>query len=285
MHISRARPPNEEEASSILELSAMERAFFAASFRGKLRVAELLFRVGGLRGAHFEGYARLPSGWFYLDSRHRLDRAMLFGGFEQELVEWVQRNFSGISMAWDIGAHHAEYTVPLARCVRRGGKVYSFEAFPDSAYVLERTVCANSLDSIVTVLAKAITSHTGEADLILSSNGSENHSLRPWVASTQQRLSVPATTLDECTRQYGVPDFVKIDIEGGELAAFRGGSELLAMRRTTFLFESEAWDESRQEVHDLLVASGYSLSTVRKGQEQRGTGGRAIVARPSLRNV
>ena len=79
-------------------------------------------------------------------------------------------------------------------------------------------------------------------------------------------------TLDElCTQQrINRVDFVKVDVEGAELAVLHGGSDMLARRRPTLLLEIEArhlakYHTDPVDVTDWLAERGYGMRTWRNG--------------------
>jgi FkbM family methyltransferase len=69
-------------------------------------------------------------------------------------------------------------------------------------------------------------------------------------------LQVSTTTLDEQSAIHGVPDVVKIDIEGAELLALRGAERLLRERKPVLLVEVHTEEISR-EFYPLLERYGY----------------------------
>lgn len=263
-----------------LVLGPIDRMVFRSGRRGKLRLARLRWRVSTLRRRGFVGIASLPIGDVYVDARHWLDWALLFGGMEQAEVGWVVRQLARATSAWDVGGHHGEYALAMGRALAERGSVHVFEAYPASAAVIERNVDANDLGGTIAVHAVAVAEEKGEVQLHLAASGSQNHSLREWLTPTGEVLVVPATTLDDVMDEHGVPDLVKLDIEGGELAAFRGATRLLEMRRTTFVFESERWDAQRSVTHAYLRSAGYRLTSLERGEEHEGEDGRMIIARP-----
>lgn len=265
----------------LLSLNSFERWLFKRQFKGKMRLADKYSAVIGLHRRPFRGSAHLPSGDYWLDTSHRLDWAMLFGGMEHETVRWILGQFRRCKGAWDIGGHHGEYSIGLGRIVARDSKVHVFEPFPESADIIRRNVVANHLEETIYVHQQAVGPVNGTAELLLSAKGSQNHSLQPWVGTGVASTTVPSTTIDTALDQYGVPEFVKIDIEGGEIGAFRGGSRLLSEQRTTFVFESELWNADRSDTHEFLRDHGYTLSGLRRGKEVAGDGERMIVARPT----
>lgn len=79
------------------------------------------------------------------------------------------------------------------------------------------------------------------------------------------RVDVPITTLDAVIGERKV-DFIKLDVEGGELDALRGAPRTLS-RRPVVLFEAgmhaeRDWQADMSGLHALLSDAGYAISTV-----------------------
>lgn len=69
-----------------------------------------------------------------------------------------------------------------------------------------------------------------------------------------QQITVPVTTLDRLAAQFGIPDFVKLDIEGLELEAIKGATTLLG-RTELFVIEVSLYRFSgRPQLHDVVAA-------------------------------
>ena len=88
----------------------------------------------------------------------------------------------------------------------------------------------------LTVVQKALGESEGEAELMIS-NANTITSLSPeWVRAVREsgrfseyswdaRQVVPVTTLDRLMEEYGVPSFIKVDVEGYEYQVVRGLSQ------------------------------------------------------------
>lgn len=126
----------------------------------------------------------------------------------------------------DVGAHIGYYTLLLARLVGPSGEVLAFEPDPDNFALLERNVRLNGYSTVRCVNAAAA-DRTGRTDLYRSTTNPGDHRI---YASEEERdsLSVRCLRLDEFLdgRGRGV-DFMKMDVQGAELAVLRGMEETL----------------------------------------------------------
>jgi FkbM family methyltransferase len=91
----------------------------------------------------------------------------------------------------------------------------------------------------VHVVGKAVSDRNAHATMWVDAPGSAKNTLDPrWVAALRvdetrfghrldfaDRSIVETTTVEDLIRQFGVPFFIKIDVEGHELAVLRGLSQ------------------------------------------------------------
>jgi len=144
------------------------------------------------------------------------------------LRRWIRPGF----VALDVGANIGTYAVPLARLVGPTGRVVAFEPNRPTCACLRQNVRQNRLGN-VRIIRAAVGEYPGHSDLVVNAvNCGEVHlapaATAPDAATTRTRVVV--TTLDaECAR-LALPrvDFIKIDVEGFELAALRGAVAMLA---------------------------------------------------------
>ena len=139
-------------------------------------------------------------------------------------------------LCFDIGAHRGD-RVRLLRAA--GARVVAVEPQPDLVDQLRK----NYPD--VTVVSKAVSEKEGHLTLHLNNEDSTLASLSDqWTAGRfagkgwGADISVPVTTLDRLIEEYGVPSFVKVDVEGHEPSVFRGLSEPLPLVSFEFIQEN-----------------------------------------------
>jgi FkbM family methyltransferase len=148
------------------------------------------------------------------------------------ITENLRRLVEDGFVIFDIGANIGYYTV-LFSLWTPGGKVVAVE--PDSANLptLHQNITRNGLRN-VTVVEKALGAGSRTATLYRDVQTGRTSSLEPdaWRndGATVDTSVVEVVTLDSLTAQFGVPQIVKCDVEGHEMAVLHGASRTLAHR-------------------------------------------------------
>ena len=131
------------------------------------------------------------------------------------------------AMVFDIGANRGTMTRVFSSL---GAKVLAVEPNPDCVRHIELT----SSPHVVEVLHAAVSDANGLAVLTVSDGKDKMSSLSEdwreavsrqnpdYVGIWNRKVTVPTVTLNELIRQYGMPFYMKLDIEGHEEEALRG---------------------------------------------------------------
>jgi len=146
--------------------------------------------------------------------------------FEIFLLERVARK--GMT-ALDIGACIGFHTLVISRCVGESGRVIAFEPAPGNYAVLMRNIRANGFAN-VSPLNAAVMDYRGSIDLYLSKMNFGDHrvydagdEVRFEDGIPRERVKVPAVRVDDVLEELRLTaDVIKIDVQGAEMAAFRG---------------------------------------------------------------
>ncbi|HXJ02025.1 MAG TPA: FkbM family methyltransferase [Micropepsaceae bacterium] len=161
----------------------------------------------------------------------------------------------------DIGANVGVYSLPLARRAAPTGRVYAYEPASEPRRLLEKSKDANTLHNL-TVVGAALSDRSRRAHLDAGIS-SELHKLADRDKDDNNSLgeSVPVTSLDEedAIRNWGSPDFVKIDAEGEEQRILAGGQNFFTRNSPLVMFEVKAEKEIDKAIPAAFRALGYRI--------------------------
>jgi FkbM family methyltransferase len=216
---------------------------------------------------------RLPFGAWFVARGDYLGSALTYDGFELAERAFVQRFLRPGMTVLDIGAHHGLYTLLASKLVGPGGKVIAFEPSPRERRALRLNVGMNRCKNVL-IQEPALGNEVGETRLhVVDHLETGCNSLRPPALSGSTSLiPVRLTSLDHWLTEHNFESvhFIKLDVEGGELAVLQGAQALLQRRpRPIILAEvqevrTQPWCYPAKEIIHHLSHRGYkwfSLST------------------------
>lgn len=205
-----------------------------------------------------------------VNTSNPLERESLTGTYDRGLSRYINCFVRPDDVCIDGGANVGLVTLLMAKTVGGGGRVYAVE--PGDVYLerLRKNLELNpSLAGVVRIMPVGLSDREGMLLWSPDPNAPYNAWFMPFVeVPVDSAVSLPVTTLDALARSEGLNrlDFVKLDLEGMELWALRGASEVLARYRPAVLFESlEMWRNTRgltdvfRQIGELLVEAGYDL--------------------------
>jgi FkbM family methyltransferase len=156
-------------------------------------------------------------------------------------------------LAFDIGAHVGDRTGSF---LRLGARVVTVEPQPrvfralrliygtcDKAYLRRVAVGAREGQLKLHINSANPTITTASTDLIAAAQAAPTWQGQVW----DDQITVSMTTLDALIAQFGLPDFVKIDVEGHELDV------LLGLQTPLPALSFEFTTIQRQLAHDCLT--------------------------------
>jgi FkbM family methyltransferase len=220
---------------------------------------------------------RLSFGAWWVPRNDNLGESLLAGTFETNEMHFVGRLLRPGMTVLDVGAHHGLYTLLASKGVGRSGRVFSFEPSPRERRALRLHLALN-LCRNVKVQGLALGSSETEATLhVVQGSQTGCNSLRPpEVFSSTAPLRVRVTSLDAWLKLNGISsvNFIKLDVEGGELDVLKGASQLLERRpRPVFLVEVEdvrtiPWGYRAREILTHLSDMEYKWFSLANGAVQ-----------------
>jgi FkbM family methyltransferase len=159
----------------------------------------------------------------------------------------------------DVGANVGVYTKELSLAVGPTGKVYSFEPVSENYDILTAFAKKRRLDNVHPFRA-ALGLHLSEGEIVIPDM--KGFTGFYWAHLSRagekgRRQPVKVLTLDDLFKRRVVArlDFIKCDVEGGELEVLRGGLALLAACRPAWLIEVSR--DTSGEVFRLFHELGY----------------------------
>jgi FkbM family methyltransferase len=181
---------------------------------------------------------------------------------EPETIKWIEKNINTEDVFYDIGANVGEYSLAAwghSRC-----KVYSFEPSFSTFSALSRNIFLNKSSNRIRPFQVALGEKTGLRFFNYNglTAGQAGHSMadNPEVFNKGPTQTVIAYTLDDFITQFNIspPNYMKIDVDGGELSVLGGAKETLknpSLR--SVLVEVDKTIESYKDILSLLKSAGF----------------------------
>lgn len=180
--------------------------------------------------------------------------------FDADLLVLAEQHLSADAVVWDVGANVGTFAVAAAAVAQRG-QVFAIEADIWLAGLLRRTAAEPAYDGRIQVVPCAVAATAGVARFVIAARGRASNALeisggRSQMGGVREVVLVPTLSLDTLLESLPPPDFVKIDVEGAELAVLEGAARLLREVRPKVYIEV---DESlAKAVFALFASHGYS---------------------------
>jgi FkbM family methyltransferase len=240
------------------------KAFFYKLLQGRLAPAEGWATARLVRGFSLR-----------LDLADPDQRKMYFYGDydERREAKLIQRVLAPGEVFWDVGANLGYFTLLAATRLGNTGRVVAFEPGQRAHERLTENISLNPCTNIL-VCNVAVTDQAGEA-VLYSQPGLADGRANLYRAGDEQTESEPVRTvsLDGWRKQQGQPgpDFIKMDVEGAELAVLKGAEETLAASAPLLLVEMkegifQALGLDRNAIQELLGRHGYRPAGLERGR-------------------
>ena len=172
-----------------------------------------------------------------------------------------------MSLSFDIGANEGLIANKLSK---RFDSVIAFEPNPNLIKALEKKFAGTN----VIVDKRGIDKKDGDSIFNICNSSNISTFSQDWIDNSrfsgehywEIKLNVPVITIDSAIKQYGIPDYIKIDVEGYEYEVLQGLTMLLD--NTVVCFE---WaEEQKQKILDsieYLHSIGYNAFSYTYGDD------------------
>lgn len=187
----------------------------------------------------------------------------LFGNLEPTTGRFILNNMKDGETFLDIGANVGYFALLVASELRQA-HVVAFEPNPPIELCLSESVQRNGLGDRMKVVRKAVSNVAGAVSFAVEAINS-GHSRIATGASTSDVIQVDAVIFDDWVKVNPLSSRVaciKMDVEGAEVLALKGMSELLAKHRPALCIEGydnqlAEFGSSLAELRKLLLDAGY----------------------------
>jgi FkbM family methyltransferase len=209
---------------------------------------------------------RLPFGAWWLARNDFIASSIFSGGYETQGQSFVERYLRPGMVVLDVGAHHGYYTLLASKLVSSTGRVFSFEPSPRERKALSLHVRLNRCRNVrVQVLALGSRNGRAEFHLVEHAETGLNSLMPPACAFPTSVVLVDVTTLDGWLQGQNIRhvSFIKMDVEGGELAALQGATGILERQPRPVIFveiqdiRTQPWGYPAKRILEFLSARGY----------------------------
>jgi FkbM family methyltransferase len=189
--------------------------------------------------------------------------SILFGLAEPEQIQAFTAAVKPGQIVFDVGANVGYYTLLGSRLVGANGLVLSIEPACRNIHYLYRHLKLNSIKNVI-ILPSACSDDLGVASFSLGENCAIGH-LQEIAGEQVKRCSdktlVPTVTIDSITEHIGLPDVIKIDVEGAEFQVLQGGQHTLAEARPS-IFLSTHSAETQLQCLRYLESMDYTIAAL-----------------------
>src|SRR5947207_2039133 len=164
--------------------------------------------------------------WLKIDLRY--EEQYVEGSYEPLVQRALSEHLAPGSTFYDVGGHIGFFALLAARLVGDTGAVFSFEADPENGRRIEEHA-SNSGFAHLHVFPAAVWSRSCTLAFERASQFSSRNTGHVVCESNgRETVSVDAVALDDFAATHRPPDFIKIDVEGGEAAVLEGAARVLA---------------------------------------------------------
>lgn len=172
-------------------------------------------------------------------------------------------------LLFDVGASYGLFSLAAAKF---DGNAVAVDPSPIAIRMITRQLDFNQARENIHLVKAAVSDVNGSLKMLSSGVFSEGYLRFVTGRSHRELTSVGAITIDKLASEFGSPTHIKIDVEGYEAAALRGGRETLTRSSPLLFLElhnqlvtadgrdpNEALDELQRLGYEALALNGSRL--------------------------
>ncbi len=197
-----------------------------------------------------------------------------FGDYEIEILKMMRKLIKSNFTVLDIGGNAGWYAINLSKLIEKI-RLHVFEPIPNTFEILKRNIILNQV-RCAALHNYGLSNEDKDVDFYYYPEGSGNASMANLSnVKTATKIKCKVRTLDNVVMASKIrPDFMKVDVEGGELFVFQGGIETLKRCKPIVVTEmlrkwAAKFDYHPNQIINLFSNLGYNCYTVRNGRLKR----------------
>ena len=194
-----------------------------------------------------------------LDIRESLERKICFEKkYEEErLIYLIQKiKTHQLNIFIDVGANIGLYSLRVAKNIPNINQVISFEPLLETFNKLKKNIIKNNLEKKIDIYNYGLSAQSKKLFGLLRKEGSLKHAAG-FNIHEEGKIKLTVKKFDDIYKFDKQKIAIKCDIEGHELEAFKGMSELLS-NNSCFL-QIEIWEQNLDELSNYLEKKGYKF--------------------------
>lgn len=204
-----------------------------------------------------------------------LDKKIGVGKFFEDIIQIIYTDIlvEG-DTAIDCGVNRCQHTFNLAELVGFQGLVLGFEALPSLHESIKKGISARGLSQIK-LITKAVAEHDGFTSFTYVKDGDGYSGIKERLniptnltTSIITLENIPMTSIDSVLVDFTPRNhvkFIKLDLEGGEFNALKGGFKVLRNERPILVFENgrttsaKVYNYSKEEWFNFFSTINYKI--------------------------
>lgn len=204
---------------------------------------------------------------YYDRSQHLGFLGKRYIDYEKEFCAIVLGYVKQDDLVLEIGSNIGQYSLRIAEKIGANGKLICVEPDSDNFAFLSFNTIINRCDNVER-LNMAISNQEGTTTFYKDTitGGRMGSLIKAYSGSHYKGKSevVRTTTLTQLIQKYGIPAFVKVDVEGAENLVFSDSHAIDP--RTTYLVEVRA--ETKHDIFSMFTSAGFSVFLLERNLEK-----------------
>ena len=178
--------------------------------------------------------------------------------YEKEFSAIIMQHMKPGNLVFEIGSNIGQYSLQIAEKIGEKGKLICVEPDSDNFAFLSFNIIKNGCKN-VHLGNEAVADQQGQTTFYKDTmtGGRMGSLIREYSGTHFQGKSeeVKTTTIGVLIDQYGIPDFVKVDVEGAEDLIFNNTS--FVHSKTTYLIEVR--EETKASIFEVFNSLGFFM--------------------------